>query len=326
MISPSPFRAIFSRIALQPSWEQWQVRTECTVIAAVVRSDRPASDAIHAGRPHTATLAYMLLDGQVRTEALELPPHARVEAVILDAFERLYDLATASINSPVVFVDHPVVRSELLGVAQSFPRVRLAERPTGCLEALFHLAGAALPDPKVATAEASPLALSMVSQPTRPEVLEIGTDASLRRGHCGVGIGAVDSKGVVHTEYLARVDDINLGELLAIELAVRSHSSRRLQIVTDSQRAAELFRAPTQDLPAWVPSTYAWRIRKVQETLQRKRSKVVWVPGHSGHPLNEAAHRAAVAARRNAEFGIDADVASAMYQRIGADAAVPLAA
>ena len=326
MISPSPFRAIFSRIALQPSWAQWQVRTEHTVIAAVVRSDRPAPDAIHAARPRTATLAYMLLDGQVRTESLELPPRNRAEAVVLDAFARLYDLATPSINSPVVFVDHPVVRSELLSVAQSFPRVRLAERPTGCLESLFHLAGAALPDPVITTTATEVTSPSTASEPTRPVVLEIGTDASQRRGHCGVGIGAVDSKGVVHTEYLARVDDINLGELLAIELAVRSHSSSRLKIVTDSQSAAELFQAPMKDIPAWVPSSYDRRIRKTQDRLQRKRSKVVWVPGHSGHPLNEAAHRAAVAARRNAEFGIDADVASAMYQRIGADAAVPLAA
>lgn len=314
MTALSPLRAIFNPLALQRSWVSWQHRTEKSVVAGVIRADRPTADPEQRIRPRTAVLAYREIDGRTVTAVFERDRFERPASAVLDAFEHFYALAAQSINRPTLYIDHSVMRAEVRDCAASFPEVALMESPLGCLTPLFHAAGRALPTPPRSTSLQSASACG-----GRGLVIQVATDASKRLGRAGVGISAVDGAGAVCVGYLPDVDDVNLGECLAIELAVRQHTGS-LEIVTDSQCVATFLQGCRSDLPRWVARDYVGRVRMLQEKLRSTGSTVQWVRGHTGHPLNEAAHRAAIAVRRNNEFDVSPAVATEMYRRIGVDA------
>ncbi|MFD4184145.1 hypothetical protein [Rhodococcus sp. NPDC058514] len=50
--------------------------------------------------------------------------------------------------------------------------------------------------------------------------------------------------------------------------------------------------------------------------MRRRRVRFSWERGHAGHPLNEAAHRLAIAARRNHEFNVAASTRAAITDNI----------
>ena len=316
----SPLRAILSPVALHTSWMNWQHRTENTVVAGVIRADRPTADPVQRIRSRTAVLTYQGIDGRTTTVTFERDSTERSEAAILDAFEHFYALAEQSIIRPTLYIDHSGVRTEIRGCAASFPEVVLAENPLGCLSELLHAAGRALPD----VPRSSPVPGPARSGKRAP-VMQVATDASKRRGRAGVGISAVDAAGGVCVDYLPDVESINLGECLAIEMAVRRHTGR-LEILTDSLQVATYLQSDDPDVPRWLISSHAGRIRALREKLQSTGSTVRWVRGHDGHQLNEAANRAAIAVRRNNEFDVSPAVASDMYRRIGGDAVQPVAA
>jgi len=316
----SPLHAILSPVALHASWRNWQDRTENTVVAGVIRVDRPSPDLTQRIRPHTAVVTYQGIDGHTTTVPFERDHTQRAEAVVLDAFEHFYALAEQSIIRPALYIDHSGVRAETRRCAASFPAVVLTASPLGCLSELFHAAGRALPEVPKSSKNPDP-----TRSGKRESILQVATDASKRRGRAGVGISAVDAAGRVYVDYLPDVESINLGECLAIEMAVRRHTGQ-LEILTDSLHVATYLQSNDPDVPRWLISSHAGRVRALREKLQRTGSTVRWVRGHDGHPLNEAAHRAAIAVRRNNEFDVSPTVASDMYRRIGGDAVQLVAA
>ncbi|MDH6284569.1 RNase H family protein [Prescottella agglutinans] len=317
MATRSPLQTLLKLLTLQASWADWTSRMNDSIPVAVIRAERPSPCA--SGRRMRSVAVVYQYRGTQRTEVLSRTDGTN-EALVLDGFEWLYKRAACGLARTIVYVDHPTVRRELAAVADSFPHVRLADQPTGCLQQMVMDAGTALPPhawvPSSANTAAKPRSRK------RP-ALEVATDASKRSEHDGVGLGVVDAGGSVRTGWLPAVSDINLGEVLAIELAVKSHPGQRLSIATDSQTAINYLRMPLDQLYNHMDALYAYRVVALQRELELTHSRVRWVKGHTGHDLNEAAHRAALAARRNAQFNVPEHVAEAMYQRIGADAREP---
>lgn len=144
-------------------------------------------------------------------------------------------------------------------------------------------------------------------EPKDAPPLVIATDAS--RGSRGklTGLGIATSAG--HVQLLTvRTDTILAGEFAAVDAALSRYWSRTwtIDILTDSQKVWA--RLNGDDL-------LGARVRSQEETrcvqrvwdLRRKgvTVRVHWVRGHNGHVLNEFADRAAVAARREAQWGIE---------------------
>lgn len=314
MTTPSPLNAILRPLALQASWKNWQHRIQNSVVAAVIRADRPTADLVQRVRTRTAVLTYRGIDGRTTTVSFARDRTERSEVAVLDAFEHFYTRAEQSIIRPTLYIDHSGVRGEIRQCAASFPEVVLTEIPLGCLTELFHTAGRALPEAPKSSPRPRPPRIGK-GAPT----MHVATDASKRRGRAGVGISAVDAAGAVCVEYLPDIESVNLGECLAIELAVRRHTGR-LEILTDSLQVATYLQSDDAAIPRWLLSSHVGRVQALRLKLRRTGSTVNWVRGHDGHQLNEAANRAAIAVRRNNEFNVSPTVASDMYERIGVDA------
>lgn len=90
-------------------------------------------------------------------------------------------------------------------------------------------------------------------------------------------------------------------ELEAVDLALRMHSpvaNQQLRILVDSKDAIALIERGPRD-------TTSTRIRKTLIKIRARASfasaSFEWVHAHNGDPLNEAANRLAIAARRDAD-------------------------
>ncbi len=137
--------------------------------------------------------------------------------------------------------------------------------------------------------------------------LVIATDAS--RGHRGkvTGLGIATSAGHVQM-FATSTGTVLAAEFAAVDAALEEYGSRNwtIDILTDSQMVWA--RLNEDDL-------LSGRMRSQEETrcvqrvwaLRRKGAtvRVHWVRGHNGHLLNEFADRAAMAARRKAQWGIE---------------------
>lgn len=114
----------------------------------------------------------------------------------------------------------------------------------------------------------------------------VATDASKRKGSRISTIAYVCESGEFRTK-TSRCPDIDDLELGAIRMALnRFHDvpCQRLRILTDSQNARDAI------------------LKELESSGQSSpHIDIVWVRGHSGHPLNEAAHRLAMSRRRTAE-------------------------
>ena len=309
MYAPPQPHKLLSRIGIQPT-EPPPGHTAQSVVAAVIRSDRPAPPAVRRDRPRTAVAAYMLADGTIHTRTVERPHAENSSLAVLDAFADFYSLAEQSTIEPVVFIEHLDVRNALRAAADSFPRVHFCDVARDRLTTLFHAASDALPSTVDARQRIN------VGPKAYAPIL-IATDASLRRGRRGAGLGVVDENGLVHTDFVPDVSNIHIAEMLAVELAVRRYRDRKMTVLTDSSAAARLLGNCDNSVPAWLPSRYHHHVENLRSALRRCGSDVQWVHGHRGHLLNEAADRAAVAARRNREFGVSDATAAQICLNIG---------
>lgn len=226
-------------------------------------------------------------------------------ATVLDAVEYVHEWA-ATASAPVpVYVGDAEVRRELRRAAGSFPTLDLAAAPRGRMPALLLTAADAISGhvadlAAAAAATAGPL----------PELV-VATDASKCSRRRGVGVACVRADGIHRQKMIPDVQSVLAGELLAIKLALGSFRGHPLHVLTDSRAALACLDAghPNSGLVAKTVDTINYLSRG-------RRVRFSWVRGHSGHPLNEAAHRLAVAARRGHEAHIAPDIRTAVADNI----------
>lgn len=155
----------------------------------------------------------------------------------------------------------------------------------------------------------------------RPAPLEVATDASVDRRRGSAGIACVDESGRQHTLRL-RSHDVVYCELRAIRLALETFTGP-VRILSDSQASINLITNTGH-------TTRRGHLRAVVEhirsLMQGREVTLQWVRGHNGHPLNEAADRLAMAARRARELSTPPRVAKQITRRIVEDLTVTGAA
>ncbi|MCI9888139.1 hypothetical protein JT358_06650 [Micrococcales bacterium 31B] len=150
--------------------------------------------------------------------------------------------------------------------------------------------------------------------------LRVATDASLQTGSHGVGIACVSENGRYRSSYLESANDILLGELHAIELALRTwENESALVIQTDSFTSVSRIRqARTCGLAAsrgWSAPVEAV-VRDIVSLCEGRVVRIEWVRGHSGDPLNDTADRLAVARRRTQRSRLTMHEANRIYKGI----------
>ncbi|MFE3292789.1 ribonuclease H family protein [Rhodococcus sp. NPDC059234] len=227
-----------------------------------------------------------------------------LRAAVLDAFEVVYQRAASAPCGPMpAYVTEAGIRSELEAVATSFPAVTLMRTPRGRLPELLRDASDSLS-----------AYVSGLRPPTVPEVpprareqpeLTVATDASKSSARRGVGVACVSEEGDRRQKMYPEVKTVLAGELLAIKHALKRFPHRDLHILTDSRGALECLTLTRSALLDRYDSEVVTTVARIRGLSARRRVRYSWVPAHSGHPLNEAADRLAVAARRNHEFGVD---------------------
>lgn len=140
--------------------------------------------------------------------------------------------------------------------------------------------------------------------------LTIATDASKQKCSNVVGIAAVSTSGRITTSQVA-TSKVLEGEFAAIELALSTVRGNvaSVEVLTDSQKAARNLNIVLRGAQTQRPGCGPEEVKCLRRLDRVRRSgvqvSVRWVRGHSGHELNELAHRSAVTARRNAQWGLE---------------------
>mgnify|MGYP001941373219 CR=1 FL=1 len=144
-----------------------------------------------------------------------------------------------------------------------------------------------------------------------PAHLTIATDASKQKCSNVVGIAAVSTSGRITTSQVT-TSKVLEGEFAAIELALSTVRGNvaSVEVLTDSQKAARNLNVVLRGAQTQRPGCGPEEVKCLRRLNRVRRSgvqvSVRWVRGHSGHELNELAHRSAVTARRNAQWGLEA--------------------
>ncbi|MGP6174068.1 RNase H family protein [Corynebacterium sp. A21] len=138
----------------------------------------------------------------------------------------------------------------------------------------------------------------------RPPLMVVATDASRQKRGKSTGIAAVGSDGRVRMGSMEALS-ILAGEFSAVEMALKSwgRAADCLWILTDSQAVSHFLNARIGSGCRKGMASQDGCLRKIRE-LERQgiEVRISWVRGHDEHLLNTYADRAAVAARRCAEF------------------------
>jgi ribonuclease HI len=118
-------------------------------------------------------------------------------------------------------------------------------------------------------------------------------------GPAGSGVVLISPKGKMHEgfEYLGTATN-NVAELTAILKAVEwlPPSACAVVVHTDSQYAIGVIQK------GWKPKVNQELVRRTKEAVEARGARLVYVPGHSGVPLNERADelaREAIVQRRS---------------------------
>jgi hypothetical protein len=133
----------------------------------------------------------------------------------------------------------------------------------------------------------------------------VATDASMQNRTTLAGISAVTTRGEIRMETVTAAN-ISEGEGAALALALDTWGGHRfgLDIVTDNKHLYYVLNSPTYPLSNRNPKSYVVRARLLADKLRGYNLpiKVHWVRGHCDHPLHSLADRAAVIARRSAQW------------------------
>lgn len=155
-------------------------------------------------------------------------------------------------------------------------------------------AGGADPEPPAALPEAKLLSAERLAKPANEAVVAYTDGAcSGNPGPCGLGVVLIDGNAVHELSHFLGQGTNNVAELTAIREAARvlAGCTRPVQIHTDSQYAIGVL------VKGWRAKANRALVAQVKEALsQLPRVELIYVPGHSGVPLNERADELAVAA------------------------------
>lgn len=216
---------------------------------------------------------------------------------LVDAFEWLYGLSKAWHGINGVFVESQWCRKALIARRSSFPGVYVLPSYVPDFDDLF-LFAEALIDDRFGQKEHD---RGEASEHRPTTVLHVGTDASASARRDGVGIACLSEDGTYRQDVLAHTTDVLLGELAAIDLALRTFTGHDLVIYTDSRLAINI----VEKMPESTPSVRRQVGMRIREARAERSITLRWVRGHSGHPLNEGADRLALHARRCFQSGIE---------------------
>ncbi|WP_149360178.1 RNase H family protein [Lolliginicoccus suaedae] len=261
-----------------------QPRTTACAIAVVCDGDYSAFHFF--SRPHEGT------SGRRREATLGL--------VGVDAFEYLYKIVEGHERDIVVYLHQPHLRDLLRSAAPAFPQCTMRESlEDERLARLNGIAGTQI-DMRVHRQQAR---LAGIPRKEHGRLM-IATDASLRSRHRGAGIACVSEEGIAESAFRAHLGRIDVAELAAIDLALSTFcDGRALHILVDSRHALNYLQGTGKVRDRAIASL-------VDSIRGKSRSRSVtfeWVRAHNGQPLNETAHRLAVAARRCHTSNVPAD-------------------
>lgn len=187
----------------------------------------------------------------------------------VDALEYLVEARPTTAATTRLYVDDARTRAEIGALLDSFPTLTLAGEP----------------DLRLYAAAAHTV---------------VATDASIVPGTAGAGIAAVSGDGRIWEETLPGTGDITWAELNAIRLALASTAGTERVVVLSDSKAAVAF-ANGDAVP---PQPRMVRLAaRIQDLSAGRDVSIQWVRSHCGHALNEAADRAARAARRSIASG-----------------------
>nr|NLI49199.1 hypothetical protein [Propionibacterium sp.] len=290
-----------------------------------VRTDEPRTEwaqrraALTSDRAGGSTVCAVWQDASGLAQRRFGTPGGDVRVAYLDAVAHVVALAgtdDADAGPTRVFVADRIVREGLLGYAASFPALRFVTDPDAedcALLAQARRLAARRDAPTTPRSPGTPATRADAAAAV-PAPLTVATDAS--RGRVpGLGLACIAEDGRHAVAYRAASESIHAGELRALRLALDTFPGVRLRLLTDSRLAvawiADPAAAPTRALRALATPIAA--------EVRRRRCEVTWVRGHAGHPLNEAADRLAVAARRGVQLGQPADVCADIARRIASE-------
>lgn len=254
--------------------------------------------------PHQLILA-AAVDGTALGSAVVHPDD--LHEAVLDMFDGIYH---QSDQETAFHITDGTVRRMLAENATSFPNASFPGIVTGPLSRTWDACQEAI---RTARLELHPPKLE---EP--PQDLVIGTDASMQRRQTVSGLGFATNRGRVLG--CARTDDDILdAEMHAIIFALGATSGRfgKVTVLTDNRWAVQ-----AAENGAFPNRARANQLRTALADFRRRTGAdvaVEWVRGHSGEPLNEAAHRAAVAARRCQQWRLPAEKARDVFNNISHD-------
>lgn len=258
---------------------------------------------IHTG-PNTMTCAVLATDTGVTLFTREGKDDADRYQAGLDAFAALYEQVRDT--SARLHLSDADLRRTLKSVSDSFPAVEFIDTPFGRLGTLLQQASDAIGAHVTAllTEEEARREAAHAALPP----LVVATDASKARNLHGTGLGCISETGARRMHMVPEARSILEGELLAIEMATTKFSDRDLHILTDSRLAIACLEGTYQGRPG-----ISAVVDRIHRSIKGRAVQFSWVRGHDGHPLNEAAHRLAVAARRcydaNASHAVAEEIA-----------------
>jgi len=215
--------------------------------------------------------------------------------LVIDEFLRLW--AAHGAAGLIVYVSDLVVRDLLREQAAAFPGLIVRDV----------VSGGKLTDTWNACRDAFEEERLTRRPRIAPTPLVIATDAS--RGGRGrlTGLGIATSTGMVHA-FNTHAATVLAGEFAAVNLALQKYGWRKpaMDILTDSQKVWARLNAG-DPLAGHMRSPEEARCAHnlVELRATGVAVRIHWVRGHNGNLLNEFADRAAVTARRTAQWSLD---------------------
>ena len=233
---------------------------------------------------------------------------------VIERFLALW--ATHGARGLVLYVPDRLIRDLLAEQLDVFPGLVLRDVVSGArLVAAWEACRAAFEEQREARFPEPP----QRPAPEEAPPLVIATDAS--RGSRGkvTGLGIATSAGEVQM-LSTRTDTVLAGEFAAVNAALERYfsTSWTLDILTDSQKVwarlneEHLLEGAMRSPEETRCVQRVWDMRRLGATV-----RVHWVRGHNGHVLNDVADRAAVAARRKAQWKLDDS--NAILERLRTD-------